>query len=410
MNLFVIPSWYPHRCFPWEGIFLQEQALAIAELRPDWNVAISTWAQGEGFVSSAHLRRSPRCALDALLARPGERALRDNLVEFRHPVLAWPERVMGGNREGIARANHDNLRRAAARFGAIDVIHAHVSYPGGYAAMRLSEASGIPYCVTEHMGPFPLPVYRREDESLAPALRAPLERADARIAVSPMLAKTIAGFGIQEPEVIPNLIDERRYAVAARPAGAPFTFYTLCVMDHGKGVADLLRAAALFLQRAPAERRAGVRFRLAGAGPALGEFQALAAELEIAPWIEWSGQLSRDEARAGFAACDCFVLPSHHESFGIVYIEAHASGRPVIATRCGGPEVIVTEDNGVLVDVRDVAALAEALDFMFDGAARYDAALIRAQAVERFGRAAVVDRLEAVYRRIRRAPASAHRS
>lgn len=402
MNLFILPSWYPHRCFPWEGIFLQEQALAIAELRPDWNVAISTWAQGEGFVSSAHLMKSPRCLLDALLARPGERHLRQNLIEYRHPVLAWPERVLQGNRAGILAANRSNLRLATKHFGRIDVLHAHVSYPAGWAAMELSRETGIPYALTEHMGPFPLPVYARPDGGLKPILREPLERADARIAVSPMLADRIAGFEIPRPEVIPNLIDERQYPLAPPNPDPHFTFFTLCVMDHGKGVADLLRAAALFLQRRPEQERRRVRFRLGGRGPAMGEFQALAAELQIGPWIEWLGQLPRQIAREEFGACDSFVLPSHHESFGIVYIEALACGRPVIATRCGGPEVFVTPQNGVLVDVRDVAQLADALDFMFANAQDYDGRVIREHTLERYGRAAVVDQLEAVYRRIRR--------
>ena len=39
-----------------------------------------------------------------------------------------------------------------------------------------------------------------------------------------------------------------------------------------------------------------------------------------------------------YEECDCFVLPSAGETFGVVYVEAMAAGLPVIATRCGGPE------------------------------------------------------------------------
>jgi glycosyltransferase involved in cell wall biosynthesis len=404
MNVFIIPSWYPHRCFPWEGKFLEGQARAIAELRPEWNVAISTWAQGEGFVSSAHVLKSPRCVIDALLARPGERELLANLVELRHPVLAWPVRVLGGNRGGILAANRANLDRAIARFGRIDVLHAHVSYPAGWVAMQLARERGIPYVITEHMGPFPLPVYARTDGTLEPYLREPLLAANARIAVSPMLAERIASFGIPAPEYIPNLIDEREYSPGPPAKRDSFTFYTLCLMDPTKGVADLLQAAALFLRRLPDASRDRVRFRLGGDGPALGQFKALATQLGIDRTVEWLGQMPRERAREEFQRCDCFVLPSHHESFGIVYVEAHACGKPVIATRCGGPEVIVTAENGVLVDVRDVPRLADALHFMFENARGYDAAVIRAQCLERFGRAAVVDRLEAVYRRIAHSP------
>src|SRR5438270_230575 len=67
VNVLVLPSWYPHRCYPVEGLFLRDQALAIGELRPGWNVAIARWGQGRNFVSMAHARHSPRCMLEALL-------------------------------------------------------------------------------------------------------------------------------------------------------------------------------------------------------------------------------------------------------------------------------------------------------------------------------------------------------
>ncbi len=47
---------------------------------------------------------------------------------------------------------------------------------------------------------------------------------------------------------------------------------------------------------------------------------------------------------------NCFVLPTRYEAFGAVLIEAMATGLPVIATRSGGPDHIVTEENGLLID------------------------------------------------------------
>lgn len=399
MNLFIIPSWHPHRCYPWEGSFLVEQAQAIAETRPGWKVGVSLWGQGEGFVSTAHLLKSPRCLFDALALRAGERERAASLVEFMTPALWWPERTFGGNRGALLDANRRNLERAVRRFGAVDLIHAHVSYPAGWLAMKLSAESGIPYVVTEHMGPFPLPVYARRDGRLKSILREPLERAAARIAVSPRLAGTIAGFGLPEPEFIPNLVDERAYRSGAPPDPDHFTFFTLCAMDPVKGVSDLLRAAARFVGNLPERDRPRVRFRIAGDGPSLARHQREARELRLDPAISWLGQLPRERAREEFARCDCFVLTSRHESFGIVFVEAGASGRPVIATRCGGPETIITPENGVLVEVGDLEGIARALRSMLEGARGYDAGRIRSRTLERYGREAVVAQLEAVYRR-----------
>ncbi|MBI5709760.1 MAG: glycosyltransferase [Candidatus Eisenbacteria bacterium] len=400
MNLFIIPSWYPHRCLPWEGVFLQEQARAIAERRPGWNVGLSLWGQGEGFLSSAHLVKSPRCLLDAQAMKREERVLLPNLVEFVTPALWWPERTFGGNKPALLAANRESLRRAVARFGSVDLIHAHVSYPAGWLAMKLADETGIPYVITEHMGPFPLPVYARRDGRLKGVLREPLERAGARIAVSPMLARTIAGFGIEEPEFIPNLVDERLYGPGPPADPERFTFFTLCVMDAGKGVSDLLKGAARFLSGLRPADRALVSFRLGGDGPQWKALRREATRLGLDGNVTWLGQVPHERAREEFSRCDAFALTSWHESFGIVYVEATASGKPVIATRCGGPEVIVTPENGVLVEVADIEGIAGALDFMLRNARGYDAAKIRARCLERYGREAVVVRLEQVYQRV----------
>ena len=65
--------------------------------------------------------------------------------------------------------------------------------------------------------------------------------------------------------------------------------------------------------------------------------------------------------------------------------EAAACGKPVISTRCGGPEDIVTEETGLLVPVGDVEALAGAMLRMLDTAADYDPQRIRELTVSRFG-------------------------
>ena len=401
MNVLVVPSWWPHRCFPWEGVFLAEQAEAIAACRPDWRVGLSLWGQGEGFVSTAHLLRSPRCLLDALALRAGERERPGaGVVEFLAPALWWPERLAGGHRGALLAASRRNLERARRRFGSVDVLHAHVAYPAGWLAMRLSRETGIPYVVTEHMGPFPLPVYARRDGRLKPVLREPLERADARLAVSPGLARTIAGLGLPEPEFVPNLVDERLYRGEPPADPAVFTFFTLAALDPVKGVGDLLKAAARLLGGLRERDRARVRFRIAGDGPLRAALRREARDLRLDDHVTWLGALPRERAREEFARCDCFVLTSRHESFGIVFAEAGAAGKPVIATRCGGPEAIVEPATGLLAPVGDLEAIAAALGHMLEHARDHDGAAIRRRTVERFGREAVVSRLEEVYRRV----------
>ena len=95
--------------------------------------------------------------------------------------------------------------------------------------------------------------------------------------------------------------------------------------------------------------------------------------------------------------CDAFVLPSLGETFSLAVGEAMACGKPVIATRCGGPEFVVTTDTGVLVSTARPLELADAMAGFLKGGYRFDAGVIRNSVVARFGVDTFVEKLEAVY-------------
>jgi glycosyltransferase involved in cell wall biosynthesis len=405
MNVLILPSWWPHRCYPHEGLYVRDQAEAVADLRPAWQVGVASWGQGRNLLTPAHVAHSPRCALEALLdRRTREDALAPNLHLWHVPALQFSERVREGNRRAVLMATRAIAARARARWGRIDVLHAHVAYPGGWCARHLSRELDVPYVVTEHMGPFPLPVYARADGTLSDWIREPLMEADARIVVSPALAADFARHRLPGADPVPNLVDERRFDPSRRGDPSRFVFFTLCHMVRTKGVWDLLDAVTRLLPRLTQVERARLEVRLAGAGPELAALRAEATRRGLDAVVRWDGRyLSRDEAARAFEACDAFVLPSHHESFGIVFVEAMAAGRPSVATRCGGPESILDASTGVLVPVGDRDAIADAMLAMVRERARWDATVIRAAFDRRFGRTAVVDRLDEVYNRVVRA-------
>ena len=115
--------------------------------------------------------------------------------------------------------------------------------------------------------------------------------------------------------------------------------------------------------------------------------------------VTFLGAIPRDAVREAMWAADCFVLPSHAENFGVVLIEALATGLPVISTRCGGPEDIVNDDVGILLRPGDERGLADALAAM-RGRPAVDPQAVRAYGVGRFGYAVVGPRLRDLYRAV----------
>jgi glycosyltransferase involved in cell wall biosynthesis len=387
MNVLVIPSWYPSCSNPLSGIFCREQAEALATCT-DCNVIVCDWGQKDGALSLSH----PLDLLRALWWRAGARRKirprNERCFEFFEPTLIWSPSLPGGGNKRIFQALRRVYKDAVKMFGKIDLFHAHVCQPGGYLAARLSAETGVPFVITEHWGAFPGPLVNGRPQ---PEIELAMSRAAAVISVSRPAAEKIKACGYERVRVIPNLVDETRFVARSFPSGK-FRFFSMAGIKHDKGFAVLLQAIARW-----SPPSGEVEFVIAGEGAQLLEFQRLAQKLGVAGLVRWIGAVSRDEAPRHFQECHAFVLASRHESFGIVFAEAIASGRPVIATRCGGPEDIVNDTNGFLVPVEDVAELAAALARMKEQHSQFFPETIRADFMRRFSRPAVTAQIRQLY-------------
>ena len=171
-------------------------------------------------------------------------------------------------------------------------------------------------------------------------------------------------------ERIPHFRSMEPVAAATTPRRADCVVKTLGRFVHKKGFDVLLHAAA----RAAAQG-ASFRLEIGGDGPEGESLKALAARLRIENRVEFCGWA--DDVAGFLADADLFVLPSRIEPFGIVVLEAMASGVPIVATRVSGPLEMLDEDTALLVPSDDPAAMAEAMMAVFDAP---DAAEDRARA------------------------------
>ena len=98
---------------------------------------------------------------------------------------------------------------------------------------------------------------------------------------------------------------------------------------------------------------------------------------------------------------NAFVLASRTETFGVVYIEALSQGLPVIATRCGGPESIVTSDNGLLVPIENIPELTKSIAHpSTKNHAQYDPVRLRQDCLQQFGSRAIAQHLINTFQKV----------
>ncbi len=180
-------------------------------------------------------------------------------------------------------------------------------------------------------------------------------------------------------------------AALGTPQGAPLLL-ALARLHPRKGLDVLLNA----LTDLP-----GVHLWIAGEGEERGALEDQIARLELGDRVRLLGW--RTDRAALLAAADVFVLPSRHEPFGIVMLEAWALRVPVVAAASQGPRDYITDGrNGLLVPVDDAAALARRItEVLQDPSLRHHlTAHGRAGYEADFTRAAAVDHYLAFYRRL----------
>jgi glycosyltransferase involved in cell wall biosynthesis len=139
---------------------------------------------------------------------------------------------------------------------------------------------------------------------------------------------------------------------------------------------------------------------IAGDGPLRGMVEQQIGRLGLAGSVRLLGYRGRDQvAQLMREECDLLVLASRSETFGVVLIEALACGKPVVATRCGGPESIVTDPAlGLLCEVDDPGSLSQALGSAIQRLPQYSPATIRRFACDRFDYRHLAGKLAAAYR------------
>jgi phosphatidylinositol alpha-1,6-mannosyltransferase len=284
---------------------------------------------------------------------------------------ACPGRYLGDQGSGSTAWARLRFLSEAVRYGRGHdlVMCGHVSVaPLG---LMLSRFFGVPYVVVG----YGIDVWG----TLAPGRRAALRRAARVVTVSHFTAGMVASvhgvpterISVIHPAVDPGLLEQAAAKEDRLPPGrsGPLVLLTvarLSARERYKGCDTVISALPMVAAEA-----GPVRYVVVGDGDDRPRLTALAHEQGVASMVTFAGSVARADLAARYGGCDIFVMPSVAErrpdgwvgeGFGIVYIEASAFGRPVIAGRGGGaPEAVKDGITGLLVDGSDVDAVAGAL-------------------------------------------------
>lgn len=390
MNIVIIPAFFQTKSRKTLGSFFLEQARALQQ-------------KGHKVTILYCDTYSIKCVKDWFAYNEEKSEIIEGIQIYRNRCFCPLKHGIEGHRKAFANGIQ-KLYDQYMKGNKPDIIHAHCCVWAGYAAMKLSEQIGIPYVVTEHATLFQL--HRDEiSEKNDKVIRKIFQKAARVICVSGAFAKLIESYR-PDIDVVGNVVNCDAFVPRVdSEKHRGIRFLTVCYMEeeaqlYKKGIDILIQAWTEVVKK-----YTDVKLVIGGGGSAKTKVEQWVEEHGISKYVEFTGALDRKQVIQEMQSCDCFVLPSRYETFGVVYIEAMACGKPVIAVANGGPDDFVKPFNGLLIKP-GAEELVQAFYEMIGHLTRgnyYQEEKISNYIKSKFSYEAIAEQLEAIYNSIKSA-------
>jgi glycosyltransferase involved in cell wall biosynthesis len=287
-----------------------------------------------------------------------------------------------------------------------EIVHAHTSFLDGRAGTIAARFRSVPLVITEHTGPFTM---LTDDALKRSVTRRAVVTADRVLAVSDALRRTMLDELHIPPghiDVLPNGFDDDIFhdQGPARRRGKSSSIKALWI-GHFVAVKRVDRLIEAFAR--VADRIPGLTLTLMGDGEGKAEVLADIAARGLTTRVLLRPSGDRKSVAEALRDHDFLVIASATETFSLVTIEAFACGRPVLSTRCGGPEGLITDQSLGLLVSNDVDGLEKGLLQMSSLSGKFDSKHIANHARAHYAWRLVARELEKIYRALVQATAPA---
>lgn len=263
-----------------------------------------------------------------------------------------------------------SLQLRSARFALGCLRHAWRERPGlivsthlnfGPLAMVARRSFGAPYILVAHG----IDAWRITKASR----RRAMQKADLTLAVSNYTRDRLihdVGLDANRVKILPNTFAAERFAIAPKPpqllrryglqpdTPVILTVCRLAETECYKGYDQIIKAMPEIMRFVP-----NAYYLLVGKGSDRPRIEKLIAEVGVQKAVILAGFVPDEELAEHYNLCDIFAMPSRAEGFGIVYLEAIACGKPVLAgNKDGSRDALADGELGLLVNPDDTAEIA----------------------------------------------------
>ena len=366
-TVFLITKWYPNRYDPQLGVFIQKQVKAISCFADVVVFYAQSFENGSVTKTETVVQREEGIT-EYLVYYPKSKSLFSPVVNAIRYYKAWKNTMHSITKEGI----HP------------DLIHAYILLRPVILGWYLSKKFRIPYIVSEQWSGYATGRYQHQSWLRKTLSTFFTNRAQGGTVVSEFLKKKMNASGFRNPfVVIPNIIDTEAAASPVKRIWEGTKTKILIVADLVDEIKNIRGVLEVFKDIQSIHKN--VELKIVGGGKDEEDLIKYSKQLGLfGNTVFFEGQKNNSEVYDYLKQCDFLVVNSRYETFSLICAEAMSCGKPVIATRCGGPEEFVTEQTGILIPVDDPEKLREAIFNLLSEPGKFQQQLIRNYAEEHF--------------------------
>lgn len=381
LHVLIIPSWYPKDKDDISGVFFRDQALSLKQQ----GLKVGVLALYFESILDLQISRFPKKH-----TRQSDEGILTYRV-FSYRFLPRSEKALLSLWKVFLRIY---LKKYIKENGKPDVVHAHGAIYAGISATEICENLDIPVVLTEHSTGYAREIF---SDYLIGKSSNTYKKAEKLIAVSEDFKNLLERKFPNSKDkwtFIPNIISSRFFEaeLIKNKSKDIFKIGTLSLLTAKKGHFDLLEAYAMTIPDYD-----DMELHIAGDGELRQDLENFCDEHNLRQKVKFIGSLPPKDAPEFLKSLDLFILPSHYETFGVVLIEAMASGVPVLATDCGGPaSIIKSKKLGELAPKKSPRTLAQKIRDIRQNYS-YDPVYIREFAKDNFSSTVVAKKIIETY-------------
>lgn len=380
MKIFFVPSGYPNELYPLANSFLKEQVIALSNAGHE--VILLNVAQ------KSFKKMFVKTNRQITVSNEG------GIVEYKCWIYTFlQEKCPNIYMNRCEKALNKLFSLAVQECGKPDVVYAHFGFYAGYVMGKLGKNYNIPVVTQEH---YSYLMGKDISQKILKYEKEAIVNSKYFCCVSNNLKESLKkNIQLDEKDrekllVLENMLN-CKFAYQPLVEKEKFVFLSVGNMNPRKNFDLLIEAFCSAF-----DKQDKVELRIGGTGEEEKHLHQLVKEKGREHQIIFLGLLSRENVYAENVKCNCFALMSKKETFGIVYREALAVGRPIITSVHGGFDEDLDPLDGIQVDTFEVQDVARAMKKMRDTYDTYKLSEISKRCLSKYSEKVVLKQIEQI--------------